>query len=79
MYDGGLLNFIGSAPLPAAEGKRLAPQIGDIVEPLGFTGKATHELRGQFGGVISDWFPVLPSLVAEVQYDHFTGGPRPFP
>jgi ATP-dependent DNA ligase len=32
------------------------------------------ELRGQFGKVISEWHPLLPSIVAEVQYGHFTGG-----
>jgi len=31
------------------------------------------ELRGQFGKVMSEWHPLLPSIVAEVQYDHFTG------
>jgi ATP-dependent DNA ligase len=74
LYEGGLLNFVGSAPLPAAEGKKLAPLIGDIIEPPGFTGKAPGEIRGQFGRVISEWRPLLPSLVAEVQFDHFTGG-----
>jgi len=74
LYDCGLLNFVGSAPLPAAEGKKLAPLIGGIIEPPGFTGKAPGEFRGQFGRVISEWHPLLPSLVAEVQFDHFTGG-----
>jgi ATP-dependent DNA ligase len=74
LYDGGLLNFVGSAPLPSAEGKKIAPLIEGIIEPPGFTGKAPGEIRGQFGQVISEWFPLLPSLVAEVQYDHFTGG-----
>jgi ATP-dependent DNA ligase len=73
LYDDGLLNFVGSAPLPSSEGKRLAPLIEGIIEPPGFTGKAPGELRGQFGRVISEWHPLLPSLVAEVQYDHFTG------
>jgi ATP-dependent DNA ligase len=70
----GLLNFVGSAPLKAAEGKKLVGLIAAIIEPPGFTGKMPGELRGQFGRVISEWHPVLPTLVAEVQYDHFTGG-----
>jgi ATP-dependent DNA ligase len=74
LYEDGLLNFVGSAPLPAAAGKRLAPLIEGIIEPPGFTGKMPGELRGQFGKVISEWHPLLPSIVAEVQYDHFTGG-----
>jgi ATP-dependent DNA ligase len=68
------LNFVGSAPLPVAQRKRLAPLIEGIIEPPGFTGKMPGELRGQFGKVISEWNPLLPSIVAEVQYDHFTGG-----
>jgi ATP-dependent DNA ligase len=33
LYEVGLLNFVGSAPLPAVEGKRLAPLIEGIIEP----------------------------------------------
>jgi ATP-dependent DNA ligase len=74
LYQDGLLNFVGSAPLRAAEGKKLVSLIPEIIEPPGFTGKMPGELRGQFGKVISEWHPVLPTLVVEVQYDHFTGG-----
>ena len=74
LYEDGLLNFVGSAPLRVAEGKRLAPLIEGIIEPPGFTGKMPGELRGQFGKVISEWNPLLPSIVAEVQYDHFGAG-----
>jgi ATP-dependent DNA ligase len=46
LYDeAGLLNFIGSAPLKAAEGKKLAGQIAKLIEPLGFTGKRPGEVR----------------------------------
>jgi ATP-dependent DNA ligase len=72
--DAGLLNFIGPAPLKAAEGKRLAGQISKLIEPPGFTGKQPGEARTQFGHRMGEWRPLAPKLVAEVQYDHFTAG-----
>jgi ATP-dependent DNA ligase len=72
--DGGLLNFIGSAPLKVAEGKRLAGQIAKLIQPPGFTGKQPGEVRTQFGHRMGEWQPLAPNLVAEVQYDHYTGG-----
>jgi ATP-dependent DNA ligase len=74
LYENGLLNFVGSAPHKAAEGKRVIELVTGIIEPHGFTGKLPGELRGQFGRVISEWHPLAPALVAEVQYDQFTGG-----
>jgi ATP-dependent DNA ligase len=49
-YDeSGLLHFIGSAPLKAADGKRLAGMISDIIQPPGFTGKVPGQVMTQFG------------------------------
>jgi ATP-dependent DNA ligase len=74
LYEDGLLHFIGSAPLKAAEGKRLAGMLGDLIQPPGFTGRLPAEVRAQFGYRISEWHPLAPKLVAEVEYGHFTGG-----
>src|SRR5262249_21673012 len=74
LYDDGLLNFVGAAPLRAAQGKKLAAQIAKLIEPPGFTGKQPGEVRTQFGHRMGEWQPLKPELVAEVQYDHFTGG-----
>ena len=75
LYDeAGLLNFIGSAPLKAAAGKKLAGQIAKLIEPPGFTGKRPGEVRTQFGHRMGEWQPLKSVLVTEVQYDHFTGG-----
>ena len=62
------------AQLKAAEGRKLAGQIANLIEPPGFTGKQPGEIRTQFGHRMGEWEPLKPALVAEVQYDHFTGG-----
>jgi len=74
LYDDGLLNFIGSAPLKAAEGKGLAGIIGGLIQPPGFTGRLPGEVGMQFGRTLKEWHPVAAKLVAEVQYGHFTAG-----
>lgn len=74
LYDGDLLNFVGSAPLRQMDGKKLASEIGKLIEEPGFTGKKPGEVRTQFGHRMGEWQPLNPKLVAEVQYDHFTGG-----
>jgi len=74
LYDGELLHLIGSAPLRAADGKKLADIIAGAIEPPGFTGKKLGQVMTQFGHRIGEWHPLKPVLVAEVQYDHFTGG-----
>jgi ATP-dependent DNA ligase len=74
LYEGEILHFIGSAPLRAAEGKQLATIIADAIEAPGFTGRMPGQVRAQFGHRIGEWHPLRPALVAEVQYDHFTGG-----
>ena len=74
LYDDGLLHFIGSAPLKTSEGKKLAGMLSDIIQPPGFTGRSPGEAGMQFGRRVNEWQPLIPRLVAEVQYGHFTGG-----
>jgi len=74
LYEDGLLHFIGTAPLKAIEGKRLAGMLSDLLQSPGFTGRLPGEVRTQFGSRPSEWRPLAPSLVAEVEYGHFTGG-----
>jgi ATP-dependent DNA ligase len=73
LYEGELLHFIGSAPLRGSEGKKLAAIVEDAIEPPGFTGKKPGQVLTQFGHRVGEWHPLKPVLVAEVQYDHFTG------
>jgi ATP-dependent DNA ligase len=74
LYEGELLHFIGSAPLRGTEGKKLATIIADAIEPPGFTGRKPGQVMTQFGHRMGEWHPLRPAIVAEVQYDHFTGG-----
>ena len=59
LYDeAGLLHFIGSAPLRAAEGKKLEAEISKLIQAPGFTGKQPGEVRTQFGHRMGDWHPI---------------------
>jgi ATP-dependent DNA ligase len=73
--DGGLLHHVGFC---SAFSKDLRKQVTDAVIPLsggeGFSGRApttTSRWRTQGSG---EWNPVSPTLVVEVEYDHFSGG-----
>jgi len=74
LYEGELLHFIGSAPLRSADGKKLAAIVEGAIGPPGFTGRLPGQVRAQFGHRTGEWHPLKPVIVAEVQYDHFTGG-----
>ena len=57
-------------PLRAAESKKLADIIVDGSTRLDSPG----QVMTQFGHRIGEWHPLKPVLVAEAQFDHFTGG-----
>src|SRR5262245_15933931 len=61
LYEGEVLHFIGSAPLRATAGKRLATIIGDAIEPPGFTGRVPGQVMRQFGHRIGEWHPLQPA------------------
>jgi ATP-dependent DNA ligase len=76
LYDaGGLLNHVGfTSAIPAGERRELTKKLERLRRPPGFTGRSpggpsrwSTERSGEFE-------PLSPELVAEVQYDHFTGG-----
>jgi ATP-dependent DNA ligase len=76
LYDaGGLLNHVGfTSAIPAGERRELTKKLEKLRRPPGFTGRSpggpsrwSTERSGEFE-------PLSPELVAEVQYDHFTGG-----
>lgn len=76
LYDkAGLLHHVGfTSSMPAAGRKELTRRLEELVESPGFTG-------GQPGGPSrwstarsSEWQPLAPRLVVEVQYDHVSGG-----
>ncbi|MBA3657778.1 MAG: ATP-dependent DNA ligase [Gemmatimonadaceae bacterium] len=76
LYDkDGLLNHVGfSSSFKASEKKELTELVEQLIEPPGFTGNAPGGPSRWSTERSAEWQPLAPRLVAEVQYDHFTGG-----
>jgi ATP-dependent DNA ligase len=76
LYDGeGLLNHAGfCSGLKAADKPALTAKLEKLIEPPGFTGKAPGGPSRWSTERSTEWQPLRPELVVEVQYDHFTGG-----
>ncbi len=76
LYDRqGLLNHVGfSSSFKTAEKKALTELVEQLIEPPGFTGNAPGGPSRWSTERSAEWNPLAPKLVAEVQYDHFTGG-----
>ncbi|HUR37104.1 MAG TPA: ATP-dependent DNA ligase [Terriglobales bacterium] len=78
LYDDfGDLNHVGySSSFAAIDKKDLLKKLQSVAGPPGFTGKApggpSRWTRAQERS--TEWEPVKPVLVCEVQYDHFSGG-----
>ncbi len=76
LYDAtGLLHHVGfTSGFPSAERKKLLSQLRPLVKPPGFTGRAPGGPSRWSTKRSGEWEPLEPRLVAEVRYDHFTGG-----
>lgn len=76
LYDAaGLLHHVGfTSSLKAEERKALTPRLEKLIRPPGFTGRAPGGPSRWSTKRSSEWNPLSPELVVEVQYDHFTGG-----
>ena len=76
LYDSeGLLHHVGfTSGFPAPERKKLLTQLRPLVKPPGFTGRAPGGPSRWSTKRSGEWEPLDPRLVAEVRYDHFTGG-----
>lgn len=76
LYDkDGLLHHVGfSSSFKASEKKELTELVEMLIEPPGFTGQAPGGPSRWSTERSAEWKPLAPKLVAEVQYDHFTGG-----
>jgi ATP-dependent DNA ligase len=73
--DDGVLHHVGfTSSLKAEERKRLTPTLEKLVEAPGFTGRAPGGPSRWSTTRSSEWQPLAPELVVEVQYDHFSGG-----
>jgi ATP-dependent DNA ligase len=75
LYEDGLLHHVGfSSSFTAAERQELTKALGPLIEEPGFTGRKPGGPSRWSTRRTDDWRPVKPVLVAEVKYDHFTGG-----
>jgi len=73
--DKGLLDHVGfTSSIHDEERAALTKKLEKLIEPPGFTGKAPGGLSRWSTKHSMEWQPLEPVLVAEVQFDHFTGG-----
>ena len=73
--DDGLLHHVGfSSGFNDAERVALTPKLEKLIKPPGFTGQAPGGPSRWSTKRTSEWEPLAPKLVVEVEYDHFTGG-----
>lgn len=76
LYDTrGLLHHVGfSSSFKTAEKPGLTKKLQKLIKPPGFTGNAPGGPSRWATERSAEWQPLVPKLVVEVQYDHFTGG-----
>ena len=73
--DEGLLDHVGFCSSFTTEArKKLAPKLVPLIRAPGFTGQAPGGPSRWSTERSTEWQPLAPKLVVEVQYDHFTGG-----
>lgn len=74
LYDEqGKLNHVGfTSSIRAAERPALTRKLERLIEPPGFTGAAPGGPSRWSTERSTEWQPLRPELVAEVEYDHFT-------
>jgi ATP-dependent DNA ligase len=76
LYDTkGLLHHVGfTSSFKSDEKAALTKKLEKLIKPPGFTGNAPGGPSRWATERSAEWQPLAPKLVAEVQYDHFTGG-----
>ncbi len=73
--DHGRLNHVGfTSSFSADQKKELLARFERLVAPPGFTGRAPGGPSRWSTRRSSEWKPVKPKIVVEVEYDQFTGG-----
>ncbi len=73
--SGGLLDHVGfTSSFTAAERQELKKIVEPLIRPPGFTGHAPGGVSRWSTKRSSEWQPLKPKLVCEVQYGHFSGG-----
>jgi ATP-dependent DNA ligase len=72
--DEGLLDHVGfCSGIAATERLALTKKLEDLIEPPGFTGSKPGGPSRWSTERSTEWEPLAPKLVIEVQYDHFSG------
>ncbi len=76
LYDAeGLLHHVGfTSSFTNAEKPELTKKVEALIKQPGFTGRAPGGPSRWSTDRSAEWEPLATKLVAEVQYDHFTGG-----
>ncbi|MFN3387618.1 MAG: ATP-dependent DNA ligase [Allosphingosinicella sp.] len=73
--DEGKLDHVGfTSSIPAGDKAALTKRLEALVEAPGFTGNAPGGPSRWATERSGDWQPLRPELVAEVRYDHVSGG-----
>ena len=73
--DGGLLHHVGfTSNMPNADKPAITAKLEKLKKAPGFTGQAPGGPSRWSTERSSQWEPLAPKLVVEVQYDHFSGG-----
>ena len=73
--DGGLLHHVGfTSNVPTGEKAGVTARLEALVKAPGFTGQAPGGPSRWSTARSAEWEPLAPTLVVEVQYDHFSGG-----
>jgi ATP-dependent DNA ligase len=73
--DDGLLHHVGFiSGFKASDRRELTKKFEALKKPPGFTGNAPGGPSRWSTERSAEWEPVLPEIVVEVAYDHFTGG-----
>lgn len=73
--DQGLLDHVGfTSSFNAEQRSELKKVVESLIGPPGFSGKAPGGPSRWSTRRSSEWQPLQPKLVCEVQYDHFSGG-----
>ncbi|HVX39944.1 MAG TPA: ATP-dependent DNA ligase [Gemmatimonadaceae bacterium] len=73
--DAGLLHHVGfTSSLSTEERKRITPKLEKLGGGAGFTGRAPGGPSRWSTSRSGEWVALEPTLVVEVEYDHFTNG-----
>jgi ATP-dependent DNA ligase len=73
--EDGLLHHVGfTSAFKASERRALTRKFEALRKPPGFTGNAPGGPSRWSTERTGEWEPVIPKVVVEVAYDHFTGG-----